>query len=211
MCIFWEEHQDGNSHQRFLCPPSHKPSKLLIWFSNPWHLIHLQSKHGQRSPAGAIFWHSQNSAKIHWFPKFLGTADPYQSCISSEGNNIWTTYCTHCNNQVSSCHDCKSSVLQDLQQQTGEQPKSHLLNSLPRLATPSLRDLKEPVGHGLISHPGASLCHKASDNPFQHSHWYLEPIHHWGQMFLRTKPLGYLRVWTGIKCTLIRRPSSAKQ
>lgn len=118
---------------------------------------------------------------------------------------------THCNNQVSSCHDCKSSVLQDLQQQTGEQPKSHLLNSLPRLATPSLRDLKEPVGHGLISHPGASLCHKASDNPFQHSHWYLEPIHHWGQMFLRTKPLGYLRVWTGIKCTLIRRPSSAKQ
>lgn len=86
---------------------------------------------------------------------------------------------THCNNQVSILViTTNSSVLQDLQQQTREQPKSHLLNSLPRLATPSLRDLQVPIGHGLISHPGASFFRKASDNPFQHFHWYLEPIHH---------------------------------
>lgn len=60
----------------FLCPPSNKPCKDLILLSKPWHLTLLQPRHEQRSPGWTILRCSQSSETIHWFPKFLGTADP---------------------------------------------------------------------------------------------------------------------------------------
>lgn len=136
--------------------------KFLALLSNPSKLTPLQPRQEQRYPLGTIFCCSHISKKN---PQRLSDEKTF-------GDNRLTKLVFGI--QGSSSYDIPEypTYQHTLQQPRLHSPTWHSSNACNTLC----KGPTAPIGYGLISHPGTLFFCKAPDNPFQHSHWHLEPI-----------------------------------